>query len=601
MMKAVSRSTALYAVITALFIVVFYVFHYLGNQIPYDLAQQRFSETFPKENAGNIPITGIDYKLGINHSWEFCEISGMVLAGAADESDPVTAALLLKQIPLQKSELDPCSELKDFSSRSGPPPWAFAKLRYWWGSRALFAMALHHLSVLEVHTWVRFATYGAYLLLAGACLLLGWRTLLVVAPVIVFGSLFSGLEFFADVGVGIPHIWAILAPAILTLLLRWENSTRWADLFCFVAGMVSAYLWLFDGHNFVCLALIGLVSWSKLSTGEKTFWMEIRRPLICVFLFIVGFIMSLVLNYIIENVVGALAGIKDIYSVSSNEHQVYSSSLPGVNRILDRIFTPHYGDLLGKDIASYWALISIGDMAERLQTYSSFLALVGAASLVGLQTRRGRKKTSFGVLWILALMLMAGMHFVLPNDLQYRAARLMFLPLALCWSCLGVALIQTGKPSVFVLGGISSAIFLSVLSVVCHHRYIVVPSIVAYVTEDARPLISSNFDVYHKDNQLIYARKDCEADDIFPMFFLHIDPVDKGDLPAHRRQHGFDNFDFSFSHNRVFSAQTCIAVVDLPAYDIATINTGQYSAGRQIWKEQIDVRKTEHPDTGLSN
>ena len=348
-------------------------------------------------------------------------------------------------------------------------------------------MALHRLSVLEVHTWVRFATYGAYLLLAGACLLLGWRTLLVVAPVIVFGSLFSGLEFFADVGVGIPHIWAILAPAILALLLRWENSTRLADSFCFVAGMVSAYLWLFDGHNFVCLALIGLVSWSKLSTGEKTLWIEIRRPLICVFLFIFGFIMSLVLNYIIENFAGALAVIKDIYLVSSNEiatwqkpmerdpHQVHSSSLPGVNRILNRIFAPRYGDLLGKDIASYWALISVGDMAERLQTYSSGLALVGAAFLVGLQTRRGRKRTAFGVLWILALMLMAGMHFVLPNDLQYRAARLMFLPLALCWSCLGFALIQTGKPLAFVLGGISLAIFLSVLSVYAHHRYIVVP------------------------------------------------------------------------------------------------------------------------------
>ena len=177
--KVVLRSISIYAGVTVLFIVVFYSFHHIGNQIPYDLAQQRFSETFPKEGAGNVPITGIDYKLDINTPYEYCEISGMVLASADDEGDPLTAALLLKQL---RSESGFCPELKDFSSRSGAPPWAYAKLRYWWGSKALFAVALHHLSVLEFHMWVRFLTYCTYLLLAGACLLQGWRTLLVVAP-----------------------------------------------------------------------------------------------------------------------------------------------------------------------------------------------------------------------------------------------------------------------------------------------------------------------------------------------------------------------------------------------------------------------------------
>ena len=345
--------------------------------------------------------------------------------------------------------------------------------------------------------------------------------------------------------------------------------------------MVSAYLWLFDGHNFVSLALIGLVVWSKISTEEKTFW--IWRPLFCVLLFIFGFSVSLLLGYIIENIVYVLEGIKDIYS---------SSTLSGVNRILNRIFAPHHGDLLGKDITTYWNLILIGDMAGQIQMYSSALALVGAAFLVGIRARReSGKKAVFGFLWILMLVLISGMHFVLPNDVAYRAARLMFLPLALCWSCLSFALIQTDKRFAFVLGGISLAIFLSMLSMYAHHRYIVVPSIVTYVSEDARPLISLNFDVYRRGKQLIYVRKDCEKNDVFPTFFLHIDPVDRGKLPAHRRQYGFDNLDFSFSDNRVLSDQTCIAVVDLPAYDISTIRTGQFSAGSQIWHGQIDVRK----------
>ena len=93
--------------------------------------------------------------------------------------------------------------------------------------------------------------------------------------------------------------------------------------------------------------------------------------------------------------------------------------------------------------------------------------------------------------------------------------------------------------------------FAILLSVPVHRSYIALPSIVSDAVEGVCLLISSNFDVYHENGRLSYVRRDCEQHDISPTIFLHIDPVDKADLPANRQQYGFDNLDFSFSHNRV--------------------------------------------------
>ncbi len=69
-----------------------------------------------------------------------------------------------------------------------------------------------------------------------------------------------------------------------------------------------------------------------------------------------------------------------------------------------------------------------------------------------------------------------------------------------------------------------------------------------------------------------------------PRFFLHIVPVDGDDLPDHRKQYGFDNFDFCWDdYNGPFS-KLGVAVRELPDYDIALIRTGQYTAKGRLWE-----------------
>ena len=98
------------------------------------------------------------------------------------------------------------------------------------------------------------------------------------------------------------------------------------------------------------------------------------------------------------------------------------------------------------------------------------------------------------------------------------------------------------------------------------------------------PAIRSDFDVHISDDTLVYVKKPCARADTQATFFLHLHPVDVNDLPDHRRQYGFDHFDFRFDERgpMVFDGG-CMARIPLPEYDIATIITGQYNDEGRLW------------------
>ena len=102
-----------------------------------------------------------------------------------------------------------------------------------------------------------------------------------------------------------------------------------------------------------------------------------------------------------------------------------------------------------------------------------------------------------------------------------------------------------------------------------------------YITETiapaGEPIVRSDFDVYLNADALIYVNDDCRKSYTEAPFFLAPYPVDESDLPAESRQYGFENHDFRF-HDFGFrrSAEQCIAIAQIPDYDIARISTGQY-------------------------
>ena len=110
------------------------------------------------------------------------------------------------------------------------------------------------------------------------------------------------------------------------------------------------------------------------------------------------------------------------------------------------------------------------------------------------------------------------------------------------------------------------------------------------------PAVRSDFDVYLREDTLIYVKEPCSRTDVEAMFFLHLYPVDVNDLPDHRRQYGFDNLDFDFDDQGVIIEGKCLAEVPLPEYGISEIGTGQFVPGQGAglgWKEEFTPQR--HP------
>ena len=94
------------------------------------------------------------------------------------------------------------------------------------------------------------------------------------------------------------------------------------------------------------------------------------------------------------------------------------------------------------------------------------------------------------------------------------------------------------------------------------------------------PIARGSFDVYLHEGALYYVKEGCDLADADIPFFLHIVPANEDALPVHRRQYGFDSLAFNFIERGVKFDWTCAAVVDLPEYEVARIETGRIVGGR---------------------
>ena len=105
--------------------------------------------------------------------------------------------------------------------------------------------------------------------------------------------------------------------------------------------------------------------------------------------------------------------------------------------------------------------------------------------------------------------------------------------------------------------------------------------------DGVEPVARSVFDVYIHDSRLVYTKLHCEDVDRNTRFFLHVRPTDIADLPNERRERGIDNLDFNLWEHGGESDGACLAVVDLPEYDIAHISTGQFTSDGRVWSEEL--------------
>ena len=105
------------------------------------------------------------------------------------------------------------------------------------------------------------------------------------------------------------------------------------------------------------------------------------------------------------------------------------------------------------------------------------------------------------------------------------------------------------------------------------------------------PAARSDFDIYLRENAVIYGKSPCSVADVQAEFFLHVVPEDLEDLPADRRQHGFGGGHFRYGEYAALDfGGRCIMAQPLPDYPVARIRTGQFNpAGDLIWMAEFPV------------
>ena len=104
----------------------------------------------------------------------------------------------------------------------------------------------------------------------------------------------------------------------------------------------------------------------------------------------------------------------------------------------------------------------------------------------------------------------------------------------------------------------------------------------------ANPAARNYFDLYLRDNRLLYLRETCAAADTAAGFFLHIVPENPADLSAERRDAGFANRDFAFERWGGHFDGKCLAAVPLPNYPLKEIRAGQHSPGQEeLWAAEL--------------
>ena len=624
---AFRRSAFLYAAVLLAGSALFFTLHYIGNRIPYDLTLEKALTELDSDR----PDLG--YLSRISARYEYCQRVSLTLAAAKplDGDNALVDAALPRAITADPP-IGYCERIR-LAGDGGDLGQSALAFRYWWGSAALYSIALRFLSDADMRAWTRILTVFAWGLLALAAWFLSRRAFLAVVPLSVFGAFFSGLRHFSDAAEGFPFLLAPLSVAALALAMSRRWLSRAAPLCCFVIGMVSSYLWFFDGHNILIVVLIGMTAY--FGNPGVSARRRVGDAALLVGFYVAGFALCYVVGQLVKAGVAQWAAdwasARDVFLGFSRQATVHgdriretltlTSASGWMQAPIVRDFTPYW--MMGPDRVGF----------GRAVTLLSALVFAISLAFAAAQFFNGRKSLLADVACVAAMMAATAVQFILPDDLPSRSSRYLFIWHALCWSSFLLAAkaayvqfretdgpAESSAPVRQLAGNRQSRrraarqlsrdsaawpkihlpkdasagmFFAAALLAVGVFGWHALRSDAAFAREtiaSTQPRISGPFNVYYNENKLVYARAECDEYDAAPRFNLHILPVNADDLPEGRAEHGFDNRDFFFPAQKVPYGDGCAAVVDLPDYEIAAVATGQFISGeRQIWNGEFRI------------
>lgn len=541
------RAFAVYGTVLVLAAALFVLLHHFGNRTDAATAMPRLVAESKRYAS---PADTLDRQ---HDRHAYCDFSLAVLAAAQEPRDDVLGSALWP--PAAQPTADSCATLmRALGDAPNVEPAAWnARLRAlsWGGGKALYAIALPHLSVFQLHWQLDGALYAAWGAFAIGLLLLGYRALLVGCPVVVFGMAFSGIGAYPNLASGPSQLWAIVGAASVGLLLGHGARPSVARVWCFFAGMVSCYLWWFDSVPLMAAALIGAVAWlayERFDARRRT-----RLAAACVGLFGAGFAATFCLGLLTKAWVsaGALAAaLAGAESTAAETSTTPTTSTAG----------------LGRYLGVFVEMTPLGVSGADLLLGSAALA-IGIPTLVAIAQAWRRAPTALAdVGWFALMLVIAGVALLAPSHPPLpplHGARMLFLPLALCWCALLATLTRLPRPLVHAVGFVAVAGVLLFAFRFAQDR-MSERALRALNTEDL--VASGRYDIYVKDRRLHLVAANCEGDGVERKIALRVNrapPVD----------YVLEELDYYYFNQRLPTlGPGCAAAIDLPRYDLGRIS-----------------------------
>jgi len=438
----------LYPLAIVLFTAAFIGFHAMANQVPQSFLAQKLSSDFKNYNLSrhNYPFSAygshsILSNIGQNQYTE-CAV---LLSVLSTEAKGIENAVLPRTAVRSNKQL--CARLKEAvdSINAGEVLQTQPlRSRYWWGARPVYSFMLRYFSVYQAREIIRNITALAYTALAIALFAMSPAILRLSAPLLIFGTLFSGISYYSEVILGVPYLWAIIAAALLAALHAARLSTAVIHVAVFCTGMVSSYIWLLDGHLillFSWLMMIGYFGAARSLSPPGALGVMIKHLVA----FSAGFIAAAMSGQLVKAI---YLGIASVWAPLKTAIAFRASNGgPGEAELnLSIVFDKVWG------IGYWWTGLFRNEVLWTVILWSSAVAALLGIVIGLVRGLRGKPHILYAMLVCLLIVLsVLARLFFLQNHSVIHAffiGRYMFIPLAMAWVMLLLALFGTGKPLV---------------------------------------------------------------------------------------------------------------------------------------------------------
>ena len=442
------RVMFLYSFTLLLFTGLFVAAHYTANQVPQDFVAKRLSRDFRLHNLSrhNYPFShhgahSVLSNIGQNQYTE-CAV---LLSVLSTPSGRLEDAVLPRTI---KGPIAPGCKLLERTVRSLKEQGVKVetrplRTRYWWGARPVYSYMLRFFSVYQIREMLRNATSLAYTGLAAALLFISPSVFWILLPLVIFGTLFSGVNYYSEVPLGVPYLWAVIASALLAALHAMKLAASRISLAVFIVGMVSSFLWLLDGHLILLIAWLILISYfSSLRYASPA------NSLLSAIKYIAVFSGGFLSAYFSGQVVKSLfIGVGPVFkSVAGGISYRTSNTVTGqteldLSIVLDKVW----------NIGLWWTGFLRHELMWDIIVRSSLLAAITGIVISIVKSMRGDRRVLVSlIICILVVLTILARLFFLQNHSVIHAffiGRYMFIALAMGWVVLLVSLSGTNFSS----------------------------------------------------------------------------------------------------------------------------------------------------------